>query len=103
MLPTFKPAKYIEITILARLCFIDPARIAERRCVLLMTQIQRHKRVEIIDLCGELCVWKIISISVLCRSWDRVNPLGKVCNVAAAFFCSSSRKSLGRKRSCTLR
>ena len=30
---------------------------------------------------------------------NRINILGKVCSVAAAFFCSSSRKSLGRKRS----
>lgn len=53
---------------------------------------------EVVDLGRELGVFKFVSMSKN-YYWVMSNILGRVCKVAADFFCSSSRKSLGIKRS----
>jgi hypothetical protein len=56
---TLKSAKSIKGAIFARLSLVDPAWIAEGRSVLLMTEIQGDKGVEIVHLGRKLSVFQV--------------------------------------------
>lgn len=54
---TFQSSEGIKVAIFARLCFINPTRVAEDGGIFLMREIERHKGMKMIYLGRELGVF----------------------------------------------